>query len=301
MTAMACDPCKGEGYPNEPSIGNCCVALCNLAICGPPPTRSDGKVHGEHCSCLNGCGRLFCKPHARRHAPTHGGSSGTTSCFPHLALTSSGPVLVGAFTSLARAHDAGRVEDVDPERSVVLMDSETATAIGEFLTYITPGIESFISAPLPHPLLQPLWALEILPGAHVTDQPRIHLSPAFFTTARLQRFVSLAAASFGQAWAILRERHQDGAYPSDPSAAQAWDELAVWARERGTAAVAPDVDRWLPPMRSRWAPTLEPLSMRHPSAHAVVRTVPKDEFTRALWLVTGMSHVVGRAQSVPMV
>src|SRR5271155_4451827 len=120
---MACSPCHLEGYLNEPSIGQCSVSTCGKQVCGPPPHRADGKVHGEHCSCLNGCGKLFCRPHAKGHLKAHGGSD--PGCFPNLALTTSGPVVVSSLAALVRTpRSPGKDEDANAAFRMLAYDQQ---------------------------------------------------------------------------------------------------------------------------------------------------------------------------------
>ena len=136
--AHGMQPLPPRGYLNEPSIGQCSVSTCGKQVCGPPPHRADGKVHGEHCSCLNGCGKLFCRPHAKGHLKAHGGSDG---CFPILR---SRPVGRSPQVRWPRWH-ASHAHPPETKTRIRDSDARLRSAAQQpdrrFLDDITPGVE----------------------------------------------------------------------------------------------------------------------------------------------------------------
>ncbi len=289
---MACSPCHLEGYLNEPSIGQCSVSTCGKQVCGPPPHRADGKVHGEHCSCLNGCGKLFCRSHAKGHLKAHGGSD--PGCFPNLALTTSGPVVVSALLALALARlerSPGPGEDADQRFKMFAYDQQLASLIGDFLTDITPGVETLVAASLSEKRVEPLWIIHpaIMRGPLSVEGPRIAPGVGFFTESRLERLACLALTEFGDAWRVLRDRHEDAGYTRDPDVISAWDHCAIWARgARPASPTVATITSWVNPIAQRWSPsearavesaTLSPTFAATPA--------PRSELDRALWLVGG--------------
>ena len=301
---MACDPCHGEGFPGEPSIGDCSVSACpNSPVCGPPPHRSNGRVHGEHCSCLKGCGRIFCKPHARIHAKTHSGPGAGTGCFPHLALITSAPVVVGSLVADARF--PGDTEGTDAEARFFLLahDQQLGRLIGDFLTDTTPGVAALVAASVTERREQPLWIIEqgIMIGPTEIVPPRLTPGVGFYTRARLERVTCLALTVFGEAWSILRGRHQETGYAPSPEAEEAWDECALWARGMRSAPSALDLRWWLVPIARRWDPLDAPiLDVAQLSPAFAAAAAPSDELERARWLVgptLDQDHPVGRERA----
>lgn len=285
---MACSPCHLEGYLNEPSIGQCSVSTCGKQVCGPPPNRADGKVHGEHCSCLNGCGKLFCKSHAKGHLKAHGGSD--PGCFPNLALTASGPVVVGTLIAMTRTpRSPGRDEDTDASFRMLAHDQQLGRLIGDFLTDITPGIETLVAASLSEKRVEPLWLIEpgIMRGPLSVEGPRLAPGVGFYTQPRIERVACLALTEFGEAWRVLRDRKEDVGYTHDPEVAAAWDQCALWARgARPASPTGAAIMSWVEPIARRWTPSeVRAVESTTLSPAFAASPAPRNDRERALWLV----------------
>src|SRR5262249_49599543 len=118
-----CDPCWGTGHAVG-SAGFCEESShhANYWVCIHPSKRADGDFHGERCDC-DSCGRLFCRPHARRHARTH--RSTTTGGFPNFGFNTAAPVFGAAALAPTK----------------VTEDSKLHRQVTDFLFQIRPGAE----------------------------------------------------------------------------------------------------------------------------------------------------------------
>jgi hypothetical protein len=270
-------------------IGQCVVATCAKQVCGPPPHRTDGKVHGEHCSCLNGCGKLFCKTHAKLHAKTHAGPGAGMGCFPNLALTTSAPVIVGSLAALARTPSSpGRDEEPDGPFRMLAADQQLGQEVGDFLTDITPGADALVTASLTEKRAEPLWLIQpgIMRGPLLVDGPRLAPGVGFYTRARLDRLACLALTEFGDAWRVVRSRNQGAGYTTDANVTGAWDHCARWAEGRARAPTAIDIAAWVAPIARRWNPLeVKTFTSTTVSPEFAAAPAPSGELERARWLV----------------